>query len=264
MADMAEYAPLEALYSHLSRQLPQSPVPVCYMNSSADLKAFTGNHEGSICTSSNSRVVVDHFLKQGRSVLFLPDRNLGINTARHLGLTAAEWQIVDRQFAAGAETAVHAVKMFIWDGFCYVHKRFAEDDIDRLRGQYPTIRIMVHPECDPLVVEKADENGSTELILKKVAASAPGTIWGIGTESTFVRRLSDSYPEKTILPLADSPCEDMRKTDLDILLPVLENIRDRRLDQLPVIRVEEELKLPASQALDRMIRIHEGSRRHDH
>src|SRR6476661_2745067 len=232
MADMARLAQVEDCWDALDDAgVADSVVPVTYMNSSADIKAFCGRHGGAVCTSSNADVALEWAFeqKQDAKVLFLPDQHLGRNTAvLKLGMTLEDCVVWDpRQPGGGVSPeALARARMILWKGHCSVHGRFSADVVDELRNQHPGINVLVHPECTHEVVLKADLVGSTEFIIKTIEAAEPGTVWAIGTELNLVKRLADAHPDKTIVFLDRNVCycSTMNRIDLPHLVWALENL----------------------------------------
>ena len=226
------------------------------MNSSAAIKAFTGEHGGTICTSSNAEQSLRWAFEQGEKVLFLPDQHLGRNTAvLDLGLDLDDCVVFDPHKPAGGLTPQQLVdaKMILWRGHCSVHGRFTEESVDEIRAREPGVNVLVHPECRHEVVLKADYVGSTEYIIKTLAAAEPGTSWAIGTELNLVRRLAEQHPDKRIMFLDKTICycSTMNRIDLPHLVWALESlVEDRIVNQ---IVVDPDTAHWARVALDRML-----------
>ncbi|MCP4116936.1 MAG: quinolinate synthase NadA [Desulfobacteraceae bacterium] len=260
MAKMIDAQSAGKVYDEISKRCDREIIPMVYMNSYADMKAFCGARGGAVCTSSNSVKIVKHYLDAGKSVFFAPDYNLGVNTANALGLKKEELVTVRRDLSLeGGDPAT--AKMFLWDGFCYVHTRFTTGDVDRLREQYPDIKIIVHPECDASLVDISDHSGSTAMIYNTVRDSPAGTIWGIGTEYRFVERMAKEFTDKTIVPLRESICRDMSKITLDKLAASLRSVSRHaggEEEGLDCITVPGEYQKDARTALQRMIDIVEA------
>src|SRR6478609_3762480 len=209
MADMARIGQVEDAWDAMTAAgVASSVVPVTYMNSSADIKAFCGRNGGAVCTSSNAEAALDWaFAQHGSSgedtkVFFLPDQHLGRNTAvLKMGLTLDDCVVWDPRQPNGGLTAeeLRDAKMILWKGHCSVHGRFSPDTIDDLRATVPGVNILVHPECVHEVVLKADLVGSTEFIIKTVEAAPAGSAWAIGTELNLVKRLAAAHPDKRIM-----------------------------------------------------------------
>ena len=257
MAQMITGVQAKAVHGTISARCDRPVIPIVYMNSHADMKAFCGAHDGTVCTSSNASKIVKQFLDEGKSVFFSPDFNLGINTANTLGIPRHEVVTVRRDGTLeGGEPS--SAKLFLWDGFCHVHKTFTLDDITQLRTKHPDIQIIVHPECEEAVVTASDYAGSTAMIYNTVKDAAPGTTWGIGTEYRFVARMADTFSDKTIIPLRESICHDMSRITLKKLAVSLQSIETFVRGDGPLIHpvtVPEALKKDATTALQRMIDI---------
>src|ERR1051326_4917878 len=97
-------------------------------------------------------------------------------------------------------------KIILWKGHCSVHGRFQSHHVDAVRKEHPGINVLVHPECSWEVVQKADFAGSTEYIIKKVAASEPCSQWALGTEINLVNRIKDEYPDRFVRLLSPDLC----------------------------------------------------------
>jgi quinolinate synthase len=232
MADMARLAQVEDCWDALADAgIAESVVPITYMNSSADIKAFCGRNGGAVCTSSNADVALEWALgqKQDAKILFLPDQHLGRNTAvLKLGMSLADCVVWDPRQPGGGVTpeALAAARMILWKGHCSVHGRFSADVVDELREKKPGIRILVHPECTHDVVTRADLVGSTEFIIKTIEAAPAGSIWAVGTELNLVQRLAREHPEQEIVFLDRNVCycSTMNRIDLPHLVWALESL----------------------------------------
>ncbi len=257
MADMAAADQVADAWRTLEAAgVAEVTIPVTYMNSSAAIKAFTGEHGGTICTSSNAEQSLRWAFEQGEKVLFLPDQHLGRNTAvLDLGLDLDDCVVFDPHKPAGGLTPQQLVdaKMILWRGHCSVHGRFTEESVDEIRAREPGVNVLVHPECRHEVVLKADYVGSTEYIIKTLAAADPGTSWAIGTELNLVRRLAEQHPDKRIMFLDKTICycSTMNRIDLPHLVWALESlVEDRIVNQ---IVVDPDTARWARVALDRML-----------
>ena len=230
MADMARLAQVEDAWDVLADAgIADVTVPVTYMNSSADIKAFCGREGGAVCTSSNAQSVLRWAFARGEKVLFLPDQHLGRNTAvLQMGIGLDECVVFDPHQVNGGLTVeeLRAAKMILWKGHCSVHGRFTPQAVDEVRARIPGVRVIVHPECQHEVVLKADEVGSTEHIISAVEKAPPGTRWAIGTELNLVKRLALAHPEQEITFLEQHVCycSTMNRIDLPHLVWALENL----------------------------------------
>ncbi len=269
MADMAAIAQVEDAWDDLVEAgVAQDTIPVTYMNSSAAIKAFTGRHGGTICTSSNARTALEWALGQrgwtaaegdtssSAKVLFLPDQHLGRNTyVRDLGGSLEDCVVFDPHRPMGGLTVeqLRAARMILWRGHCSVHGRFTVDAVETARREIPGVKVIVHPECRHEVVELADEVGSTEKIIKTVAAAPPGTKWVVGTELNLVKRLGEQFPEQDIAFLEKNVCycSTMNRIDLPHLVWVLESLVEGRV--VNAIRVDDQVAHYARVALDQML-----------
>ena len=210
MADMAGIEAVEACWSLLTEQgLDEGTIPVTYMNSSAAIKAFTGRHGGTVCTSSNAKASLEWAFSQGERVLFLPDQHLGRNTAvLDLGLSLADCEVYNPHKPSGglSDAQLRRSKMLLWRGHCSVHGRFTADSVADVRERIPGVNVLVHPECRHEVVKAADFVGSTEFIIRVLESADPGSSWAIGTELNLVRRLAKSHPDKNVVFLDRTVC----------------------------------------------------------
>jgi quinolinate synthase len=256
MAGMAEALQVDAAWAELTAATDADVVPVTYMNSYADLKAFCAEHGGLVCTSSNAHRAFEYALDEGDKVLFLPDKHLGENTAHRLGLEEeiAEWDPWDAASADAA--AVVDNDVILWDGYCQVHERFSPSHVEQVRADHEDARVVVHPECRREVVEAADVVGSTATIRETVAEADPGETWAIGTEVHLTRHLQRWHPEVNVVPLCGEACMDcnaMRQIDPNYLAWVLEELAAGR--ERNVVEVAPGEKELARVALDRMLEV---------
>ncbi len=257
MADMAGIAQVEDAWDVLTDAgIASGTIPVTYMNSTAAIKAFTGEHGGTICTSSNARTALEWAFTQGERVLFLPDQHLGRNTAvLQLGMTLDDCVVFDPHKPGGGLTAeqLRRARMILWKGHCSVHGRFNLACVERVRERVPGVQVLVHPECTHDVVTAADLVGSTEFIIRTIEQAPAGSSWAIGTELNLVRRLANANPDKhiTFLDSTICYCSTMNRIDLPHLVHSLESLAAGRVDN--VITVSDKVKAGALTALQRML-----------
>ncbi len=230
-------------------------LPVVYVNSNANLKAFCGRNEGTVCTSANAKQVFEYVFSRGASVFFFPDENLGRNTSHSLGITDHETFLWNPEVGAigVSPDLLKEAKVFLWKGYCYVHTKFLPSDIKEKRKKYDGIKLIVHPECSPEVVALSDFVGSTSFIKNTVEKSKPGSKWAIGTELNFVNRIKKQNPDKFIIPLKKSACSEMEKVTPQKLLFVLEGLTEGKL--YGRVTVEDGIVEDARTALKRMLKI---------
>jgi quinolinate synthase len=256
MADMADLAAVEAAWADLGEIIDTDQLmPVTYINSTAELKAFCGRHGGIVCTSSNARAVLDWAFARRRRALFFPDQHLGRNTARAMGIPLDEMTVWDPRASLGGNSpaTLERARVLLWKGHCSVHQMFKPSHVAQFRSQFPGIKILVHPECMMEVVDQADVVGSTESIIKVIEQAPSGSAWAIGTELHLVNRLAALHPDKTIHFLSPMVCmcATMFRIDLPHLTWCLENLEQGT----PVNRicVEPEIARWARVALERML-----------
>jgi quinolinate synthase len=259
MADMARLGQVEDAWDALTDAgIADSVVPVTYMNSSADIKAFCGRNGGVVCTSSNAEVALEWAFEQkpDAKVLFLPDQHLGRNTAvLKMGMSLDDCVVWNPHLPGGGltEDQLRDARMILWKGHCSVHGRFSPDVVDELRAKTPDIQILVHPECQHEVVLKADLVGSTEFIIKTIEAAPSGSSWAIGTELNLVKRLADQHPDKHIAFLDRTVCycSTMNRIDLPHFVWAMESLASGVV--VNQIQVDPQTEREALVALQRML-----------
>ena len=257
MADMATYSQVEECWENLEDLgLADTVVPVTYMNSSADIKAFTGRHGGTVCTSSNARRALEWALSKGSKVLFLPDQHLGRNTAvLELGMSLDDCVVWNPHRPNGGleSGALRAATMILWRGHCSVHGRFTADNVAEVRRRVPGVNVIVHPECMHEVVTTADQIGSTEKIIATIEKAPAGSAWAVGTELNLVQRLAETYQDKTIVFLDKTVCycSTMNRIDLPHLVWAMESLAAGQV--VNQITVDPPTATEAKAALDQML-----------
>ncbi|MCL2156035.1 MAG: quinolinate synthase NadA [Leptospirales bacterium] len=257
MADMIDEETAEKAVAKISNECSREIIPLVYMNSDADSKSFCGRKGGAVCTSSNAEKLVQHFLDKGKSIFFFPDYHLGANTAKKLNIDESLIVKVERDISF-EDKDIKNGRMFLWDGFCPIHQEFDDEDIISMRKKYPTSKIIVHPETKSSVFSLSDISGSTQKIFDNIAKAKDGSIWIVGTETTFVNRIAATFPNQTILALKQSPCKDMVKINLKNTAEIIKSVEDF-IDGKGVLKnevfVENRLRENAKIALNRMIDI---------
>ena len=257
MADMAEIGQVEQAWAVLERVgIADTTVPITYMNSTAAIKAFTGRHGGTVCTSSNAERSLRWAFEQGERIFFFPDQHLGRNTAvLELGLSLDDCVVYDPRKPDGGLTdeQLRAAKMILWKGHCSVHARFSLDSVNDVRARIPGVNVIAHPECKYEVVSNADYVGSTEKIIKTVSEAPAGSAWAIGTELNLVKRLAQDNPDKTVVFLDKTVCfcSTMNRIDLPHLVWALESLVEGNV--VNRIEVDPDTAHWAKVALDRML-----------
>ncbi len=268
MADMAEIGQVEDCWDSLVRQglgtraeglEKLGIIPLTYMNSAADIKAFVGERGGLVCTSSNARGAFEWAFARAEKILFLPDQHLGRNTAFAMGIPLNEMVVWDPYMLNGGVTPerLKAAKVILWKGHCSVHQRFLPEHVDRIRRDEPGMTVVVHPECRWEVCQKADVLGSTEKIIKTIEEGAPGASFAVGTEIHLVNRLAQRFAPlgKKVITLDDSGClcTTMYRISPAHLAWALESLVAGKV--VNQIKVADETKYWAKVALDRMLEV---------
>jgi quinolinate synthase len=259
MADMANLAKVERSRRELSKVLDfdATITPVTYINSAADLKAFCGEHGGIVCTSTNAPKIIEWAFAQREKVLFFPDQNLGRWSGYKMGIPLEQMPVWDPDQPMGGltEEEIKNAKILLWKGHCAVHQMFREQNITRFRAEHPDGFVISHPESPFEVCLNSDYVGSTEYILKTVAAAPAGTKWLVGTELNLVNRLAENMkPEGKLVQFMSHvicECSTMARIDPQHLAWTLENLATGNVvNQIKV--PEHEAKL-AKLTLDRML-----------
>jgi quinolinate synthase len=198
------------------KELPNAGV-VCYVNSPAEVKA-----ESDICcTSANAVKVVESV--ENDEILFVPDQYLG-----HYASTKTN------------------KKIHLWPGYCPTHARIRDQDIIRLKQEYPQAKVVVHPECRPEVIALADEVASTGGMIRYAQREDVGEMI-VGTELGIIHRLKKENPGKKFIPVSEQAvCPDMKLITLEKVLWSLE-------EMAPEVKVPEAIRLRAKAAVDKML-----------
>lgn len=259
MADMANRANVERSWKELNTLInaDEQVTPVTYINSAADLKAFCGQHEGIVCTSSNAQQVLEWCFEKREKILFFPDEHLGRNTGYRMGIPLEEMVVWDFNQPMGGLTKeqIENAKMILWKGFCSVHQMFQSKQIDDFKKKHPETIIIAHPEANFEVCEQADYVGSTEMILKTVREAKPNTRWLVATELNLVNRLKEEVKGQGKQVHFMSPtvamCSTMFRTDPQHLAWVLENLVEGTV--VNQIQVNDDDKQMAKKALENML-----------
>jgi len=261
MADMANLQQVLTAWAELEDVLMDDPsnhiMPITYMNSAADLKAFVGERGGAVCTSSNARGVLEWGFAQREKVFFFPDQHLGRNTGKAMGIPLDQMVLWNpfKPYGGLADDEIRNAKVILWRGHCSVHQQFRPEHVDLWRKHHPDVNILVHPECMMQVVDKADYVGSTSYIIKTVQAAPAGSKWAIGTEMHMVNRLKHQQTDKMVELLSPFSClcsTMYRISPLD-LANALENLAEGRVTNQ--ITVPDDIQHNAKLALDRMLAI---------
>ncbi|MCK9240045.1 quinolinate synthase NadA [Desulfocurvus sp.] len=250
MADMAPGPLADAVLRRLTAD-GRRIIPLAYVNTDAHVKAVVARHGGSVCTSANAPAMLRWALERGDGVLFLPDKNLGHNTANILGLREDRRAVIDVSGMGAAldPAALRSKTLLLWPGMCVVHKRFTAAQVEAVRHRDPDALVVVHPECEPEVVGRADAAGSTSFIIRYVAEAPRGAAIYVGTELNLVERLAREHEGvRTVRPLTPSHCRNMAKTTEEVLAATLED-----LDDIEPVTVPCDVARDAVVAIERML-----------
>ncbi len=253
LADMADLEDVASAWKQLGEVIDTSRlIPLTYMNSSNDIKAFCGARSGAVVTSSNAPAGFKWAFERGDRVMFFPDEHLGTNTADKLKIPDDEVVVWDPSEEMGGLDAerIRKAKAILWRGHCHVHTFFTTEHVAEVRDEHPGAKIVVHPECPREVVRKADADGSTEFIINYVSEAGAGSEIAVGTEINLVSRLAAQYPDRRVFELARSLCPNMYRINLNNLCYTLENLPDVNLVEVDPATAQDALK-----ALRRMLEI---------
>jgi quinolinate synthase len=258
MADMADIDEVEEAWDSLGSVVDiERIVPITYMNSSAAIKAFVGEHGGVVCTSSNAVKVLEWAFERGKRVFFFPDQHLGRNTGVAMGYDLGDMRVWDprRELGGLSDTDAKEATFLLWKGHCSIHQRFRPEQIATFRADHPDGIVVVHPECPHETVLLADQVGSTDYIIRALDAAPTGSTIAVGTEVHLVNRLAQEHPDKTVVSLDPliCPCSTMNRIDEPHLAWVLDELVEGRV--VNPITVDADTAEWASVALQRMLDI---------
>lgn len=215
---MADMVTAEALREK-KKQHPGAVV-VCYINSSAEVKA-----ESDICCTSSNALNIIRSIEE-KDIIFVPDQNLG----SYIAAKVPEKNII------------------LWEGFCVTHHRIKDDDVEKAKKLHPDAEFLVHPECQPSIVAKADFVGSTKQIID-YAGKSESKKFIIGTEMGVLYTLKRNNPGKVFYLLSQGlVCPNMKKTSLESVYNSLMSLRYS-------IELDEDIRTRAKKSLDRMLEI---------
>ena len=198
------------------------------LNTSAGVKALTDV----LVTSSNARQIVESF-PEDTPIIFGPDRNLGnyINS-------------------------VTGRNMKLWNGACHVHEQFSIEKIAGLKRQYPSAKVLAHPECKKQLLILADKIGSTAALLN-YAVNSDANEFIVATESGIIHEMQKRCPDKTFIPAppndstcACNDCSYMKLNTMQKLYDCLKN-------ESPKVEVDSEIAEKARRPIERMLEISE-------
>lgn len=257
MADMAKRSDIDKAWNFMTCSTKEKIIPVTYINCAATLKAFVGDNDGSICTSSNAEKIIQWALTQGEKLLFFPDQHLGRNTCFKMGIPLEDMVVYNPNKLNGGLTSaqIDKAKVILWYGFCSVHQGFTLSQVQAIKKRDPLMTVIVHPECNFEVTQAADDYGSTSYIIDRIAKSKPGSKFAVGTEINLVNRLAREFPDKTVVSLSPYQClcTTMYRVRPRWLLASFRAIKDNK--PINIIEVPEDIARSSLKALNRMLDI---------
>lgn len=257
MADMANRDQVDDAWEYLTSHTDEKIIPITYINCTASLKSFVGEHDGSICTSSNAKEVISWAFNQGQKLLFFPDQHLGRNTCFEMGISLDEMVVYNPLMLNGGlkPEQIKNAKVILWYGYCSVHQGFTKDQVSQIKKNDPQMKVIVHPECSFDVVQASDLNGSTSYIIDQIEKSPAGSKWAVGTEINLVNRLANRFQDKTIVSLSPYQClcTTMYRVRPRWLLASLKSIKENK--PINIISVDEATKKFSILALERMLNL---------
>jgi quinolinate synthase len=215
-------------------------LPITYINSSVEVKAKVGKAGGMVCTSSAAEKIVKKAIEKGKKVLFVPDRCLGENIAKIVGVKSC---VIEKE-----KCDIKKTDVFCYNGFCAVHQLFGVEEVMFYKKRFPSIKIAVHPECKPEVCALADFVGSTSQLLKYLESLPKEEKVAVGTEFNFVNR---ARKENTYILSSTKPsCPTMNETTLADVYTLLKSIeRGKGYNKIEINKNDEYW---AKISLDRM------------
>lgn len=217
---LAEMVDAESL-NWLIKEHPDAEV-VAYINTTAEVKALADI----CCTSANGVKVVKSM--SAKKIIFVPDRNLGLYIQK---------QVPEKE-------------MILWPGICRTHHNISKEELLTLKKKHPNAELLVHPECQPEIIELADYTFSTNGMVTHVKTS-PKKEFIIGTEQGLCYRLEKENPGKKFYPVASAICPNMKKTTIEKVLKSMERLEPR-------IELSDEIMRKARVPLQRMMDMGRG------
>ncbi|MEE3077906.1 MAG: quinolinate synthase NadA [Bdellovibrionota bacterium] len=257
MADMANREEIDKAWNFMKSSTEDKIVPITYINCAATLKSFVGENNGSICTSSNAKKIIEWAFSQGQKLLFFPDQHLGRNTCFEMGIPLEDMVIYNPNMLNGGLTPeqIDKARVILWYGYCSVHQGFSANQVREIKEKRPDVEVIVHPECNFEPVREAHDNGSTAYIINKVKDAPAGSKFAIGTEINLVNRLAQEYPDKEIFSLSPYQClcTTMYRVRPRWLLASFRAIKEN--NPINVIKLDEQTKEFSMKALNKMLEL---------
>jgi len=207
--------------------IEQNPghIVISYINCSAAVKALSDI----ICTSSNSVKIIEQIPPE-QKIIFAPDKNLGKYIMKKTGRD-----------------------MLLWDGSCIVHETFSEKKIIELQLEHPEAKLIAHPECEDVILDKADFVGSTSALLRYVQEN-PAKEFIVATEEGIIHQMKKKAPDKVYIAAPpDSTCACNQCPYMK--LNTMEKLYLCMKDQKPEITLNEEIRLRALKPIQKMMEL---------
>lgn len=210
------------LFEQFRKQHPDH-IAITYINCSAEVKALSDI----ICTSSNAEKIINQIPNE-KPILFSPDKNLGAYLRKKTGRD-----------------------MLLWNGSCIVHETFSERKLIGLQLEHPDAELIAHPECEEVILQKANFIGSTSMLLKYVQNS-PHTKFIVATEIGIIHQMEKTTQGKTFIPLPPdascscNECPHMKRNTMEKLYLCMKN-------RNPQIEMSAELIERARKPIERML-----------
>ncbi len=198
-------------------------VSITYINCTAEVKALSDI----ICTSSNAEKIIRQ-IPEGKPILFAPDRNLGRYLVKKTGR-----------------------EMLLWNGSCIVHETFSERKLIDLKLEHPNAKIIAHPECEEIVLNRADFIGSTSKLLKYVQED-PADEFIVATEAGILHQMKKFVPNKLLIPAPpeeNCSCNECPYMKLNTMQKLYLCMKNRE----PQIKMEKKLIARALKPIERML-----------
>lgn len=220
---LADSAPAD-LFKAFKDKHPDHTV-ISYINCTADIKALSDI----ICTSSNAEAIINS-LPVDAPIIFAPDKNLGGYLNKKTGRN-----------------------MILWNGACMVHEIFSVEKIIKLQLKHPNAKLIAHPECEEVLLARADYIGSTTQLLK-YSKEHEATEFIVATETGILHQMMIDSPTKTFIPApptnncACNDCPHMKLNTLEKLYIALKY-------ETPEILMSEELIAASRKPIERMLEI---------
>jgi quinolinate synthase len=207
----------------LFREQHPDHIAITYINCSANVKALSDI----ICTSSNAEKIVRQIPPE-QKIIFAPDRNLGKYIIKKTGRD-----------------------MLLWQGSCIVHETFSDRKIMQLKFENPDALLIAHPECEEIILNKADFIGSTSGLLRFVHEN-PAQEFIVATEEGILHQMQKNNPDKKFIaapPDSACACNECPYMKLN----TMEKLYLCMKDQKPEIILDEETRIKALKPIQRML-----------